>query len=201
MDAQNNENSNAIMAQLEAPAPQATLVANTSMPNQDTSQSEAAKRARDQAYRVRLKKDKTEMMDNMKALTQENKALWDENGNLQSENTDMNKVLQSQAKEIDQLQRDFDLLKHENKKQNLLMQILSEKLDDSDLSLREENQKLQNENYWLRQSMGMDNPSLQLIEESVQLKHENRVMKAQVSALCEKLIISENLSSPAKFMD
>ncbi|GKV24558.1 hypothetical protein SLEP1_g34156 [Rubroshorea leprosula] len=153
----------------------------------DTSQyTVERKRLKDKAYRERLKKGKIEMEYNMETLTSENVQLKNENGNLKSENTHMNKVLQSQAKEIDQLKNDLDRLKHEYKKQNALVQTLSDILASSDL--REEHRKLQNENDLLRRSMGMDGQRLQLIEENVKLKHENRVLKVQVDALCEKLI-------------
>ncbi|GLT98881.1 hypothetical protein SLE2022_163560 [Rubroshorea leprosula] len=153
----------------------------------DTSQSRVErKRLKDKAYRERLKKGKIEMTYNMETLTEENVQLKNENGNLKTENTHMNKVLRSQSKEIDQLKNDLDQLKHEYKKQNALVQTLSDILASSDL--REEHQKLQNENDLLRRSMGMDGQRLQLIEENVKLKHENRVLKVQVDALCEKLI-------------
>ncbi|GKV23301.1 hypothetical protein SLEP1_g33047 [Rubroshorea leprosula] len=197
--AQNNVDSNAIMAQLEAPAPQATLVANTSMPNQDTSQSEAAKRSK--AYRDRVKKHKTEMEGNMKALTQENKALKVEVGALKAENSRLNQDSQCQREVIDKLTHDLNRLMPEHKKQYVLVKILSEKLAVSDPNPRgEEVQKLKNEIDLLRQGMGMDSPCLELMKEIAKLKHElekvkheKRALEVQCDALCGK-IIAENPS-------
>ncbi|GLT42703.1 hypothetical protein SLA2020_166890 [Shorea laevis] len=178
------EDSNA-MVQLESPVPQATLVASTSMLNQDR----AIKRARDQAYRERVKKRKIEMEGNTVALTQKNKVLEDEN-------TRLNKAFQSQKEEMDKLKHELNRLMPEYKKQDVLVKILSEQLAGSDLSLRDgEIQKLKNEIDLLRQGMGEDNLSLQLIEENAKLNHEllkvnheNRQLKMQLGAVCEKFI-------------
>ncbi|GKV23300.1 hypothetical protein SLEP1_g33046 [Rubroshorea leprosula] len=185
------------MAQPEAPVPQATLVANTSMTNEDR----AIKRARDQAYRERLKKRKTEMEGNMEALTQENKALKVENGALKAENTRLNQASQSQGEGMDKLKHDFNQLKHEYNKQTVLVQTLSGVLAGSAPSPRDEEvQKLKNEIDLFRQGMGMDSPCLELMKETAKLKHElekvkheKRALKVQLDALCEK-IIAENPS-------
>ncbi|GKV45691.1 hypothetical protein SLEP1_g52749 [Rubroshorea leprosula] len=179
------------MVQLGTLCPQATPATKNSIPNQSAWKSTVErKRAKDKAYRERLKKGKIEMKSNMETLTEENMLLKNENGALKGENTHMNQVLQSQAKEIDQLKNDLNRLKHEYKKQNALVQTLSDILVNSDL--RKENQKLQNENDLLRRNMGMDSQRLQLMEENLKLKHEIKVLKVQVDALCEKLIIDNS---------
>ncbi|GLT42702.1 hypothetical protein SLA2020_166880 [Shorea laevis] len=194
---ENNENSSAIMAQPEASVPQATLVANTSMTNQDR----AIKRARDKAYREREKKRKTELKDNVEALTQENKAFREENRALKAENRRLNQAFLSQGEGMDKLKHDFNQLKLEYKKQNVLVQTLSGVLAVSVPSPRDEEiQKLKNEIDLLRQGMGMDSPCLELMKENAKLKHElekekheKRALKVQLDALCGK-IIAENPS-------
>ncbi|GLU07178.1 hypothetical protein SLE2022_241450 [Rubroshorea leprosula] len=191
-----NENSSAIMAQPEAPVPQATLVANTSITNQDR----AIKRARDKAYREREKKRKIEMEDNLKELTQENNALKDEVRASKAENTRLNQAFQSQGEGMDKLKHDFNQLKHDYIKQNVVVQTLSGALAVSVPSPRDEIQKLKNEIDLLRQGMGMDSPCLELMKENAKLKHalekekhEKRALKVQLDALCAK-IIAENPS-------
>ncbi|GLT31794.1 hypothetical protein SLA2020_065030 [Shorea laevis] len=185
MHAQNNEDSNAVMGQQALSLPQATLVASTSM---DISQSKAAKRARDQAYRERLKKRRIETEVKMDTLTEENKVLKRENTALKAENTLQKQALLSRETEMEKFKHEHNKARHEFKKQNALAQAVSDILAHSDLHLREENQKLQNENYLLRQMLCMDNPMSQLVEEVGKLRHDKKVMKVQLDAVCEKLI-------------
>ncbi|GKV45688.1 hypothetical protein SLEP1_g52746 [Rubroshorea leprosula] len=84
------------------------------------------------------------MKTDMELLDEENENLKKENERLKSVHDLMNGTLQTQAKLIAQLKGDLDILNDEYKKQNVLVQRLSELLACPDLQLENERLKLEN---------------------------------------------------------
>ncbi|GKV45684.1 hypothetical protein SLEP1_g52742 [Rubroshorea leprosula] len=125
------------------------------------------------------------MKTDMESLDEENENLKKENERLKHVHGSMNGTLQMQTKLIDQLKGDLDKLNDEYKKQNVLVQRLSELLACPDLQL--ENERLKLENSQLRRYAGLDYRVV-LAEENVKLKLENKVLRVQNDALCGKLI-------------
>ncbi|KAL4377594.1 hypothetical protein GQ457_02G025490 [Hibiscus cannabinus] len=148
----------------------------------------ALKRNKDKAYRERCKNQKVEMQCHLEMLTGENESLKKENVSLKDNNALMNQTLIDQANEIARLRNDLFRLKHENEKQNVLVQTLSELLADP---VRLENEKLKDENAALRKNADLNSNLTQLAEENAKLRTENKVLKVQNDALCGK-IISDN---------
>ncbi|KAE8666891.1 RNA-directed DNA polymerase [Hibiscus syriacus] len=153
------------------------------------------KRKSDQAsYRQRIKQNKVQMQLDFENLNRENDSLKAENQSLKQDNASMNQTLAKQAAMIDQLRSDLLTLKHDNSKQNVLLETLTQYLADP---LRLENAKLKAENASLRKSANLNSNVLQLLAENANLKLENKVLKVQNDALCGK-IISDNDKKRAK---
>ncbi|KAE8704666.1 RNA-directed DNA polymerase [Hibiscus syriacus] len=146
------------------------------------------KRRIDQAYRERCRTLKTEMQSNMENLKGENDSLKIENEALKDANSLMNQTLKDQENEIEKLRSDLVQIKREYEQQNVLVQTLSGLLADP---MRLENEKLKDENAFLRENADLNGNLPHLAEDNAKLRIENKALKVQNDALCGK-IISDN---------
>ncbi|KAF5749355.1 hypothetical protein HS088_TW04G01323 [Tripterygium wilfordii] len=154
------------------------------------------KRLSDKAYRDRRKEGKKKMQDELHKHTVENKHAKQENQLLKNEIDSMNLKLQSAAMEIEQLQNLICELRRQNGCQQVLMEAFLHKIvgpKDRDPQLG----KLQHEIRVLRRTVaftGWMEEAMQLLNRIAELQHQNKDLKVQVQALCEK-IYNDKLNS------
>ncbi|XP_038710873.1 uncharacterized protein LOC120005353 isoform X2 [Tripterygium wilfordii] len=149
----------------------------------------ARKRLSDKAYRERCKEGKNKMQDELDKLTVENKLVKFANQSIRTEIDSMNLKLQSAAQETKQLQSAMNKLRRQNGCQQVLMEAFLQKMvgsRDGDHRL----DKLTHEITKLRQNVvftGWMGETMQLLNRVAELEHQNRDLKVQVQALCEKI--------------
>ncbi|XP_038691728.1 uncharacterized protein LOC119989999 [Tripterygium wilfordii] len=160
----------------------------------------------DKRYRDKCRESRRKMECELHELGRENVHLHDENKNLVMEKESINKSLQSAETETKQLKIEIRNLKSNMANRQIRADYFLKKLDLStsshDINHRLEIKKLQNEIMVSRQDNWEDGfmNKLQLVQEIGNLEHENKLLKLQVDALCEK-INNENSHGETKAME
>ncbi|XP_038710065.1 uncharacterized protein LOC120004824 isoform X2 [Tripterygium wilfordii] len=145
----------------------------------------------DKRYREKCRESKKKMESELYELGQENKILHDENKDLMMEKESINKSLHLAETETKHLNTEIRNLRTNMKSQQIFVDQFLKKLDDvsSNENHRLEIKKLQNEIMILKQNNWEDwlTNKVQLLHEIGNLEHENKFLKVQVDALCEKI--------------
>ncbi|XP_038688488.1 uncharacterized protein LOC119987645 [Tripterygium wilfordii] len=146
----------------------------------------------DKRYREKCKESKKNMEWQLDQLGGENTNLHNENMNLMMEKESINNSLQSAEIETKDLKMEIRKLKTNMTNQQVFVDSFLKKFED-DVSNNENHQleikKLQNEIMILRQTNWDDwlMNKAQLVQDIGNLEHENKVLRIQVDALCEKI--------------
>ncbi|XP_038691095.1 uncharacterized protein LOC119989560 isoform X2 [Tripterygium wilfordii] len=151
------------------------------------------KRLCDKAYRERLKRERKMMETDLVMVGSENEDLKRENGRLRSEKDLMDQYLQTRAAENQILKTEICYLRGKISHQQVLVDAFSRKLllsnhEDHQLSmLRQERARL-HEITWNDQM----EEKRRILDTKINLEHQNRTLKIQIQALCEKIHNDKN---------
>ncbi|XP_038691845.1 uncharacterized protein LOC119990092 isoform X2 [Tripterygium wilfordii] len=150
------------------------------------------KREIDKRYREKCKESKKNMKGLLDLLGGENEILHNENRNLMMEKESINKSLQSAETETKYLNIEIRKLESNMTNQQVFVDSFLKKFEDdvsNNVNHQLEITKLQNEIMILRQTNWDDwlMGKVQLVQDIGNLEHENKVLRIQVAALCEKI--------------
>ncbi|XP_038710071.1 uncharacterized protein LOC120004829 isoform X2 [Tripterygium wilfordii] len=159
-----------------------------------TADQDEKKKMKDRNYRERCKEEKRQMEIDLRRLAGENSHLKSVNKEMKKEKDSMNQNLQSAGAEINKLKSEFCKLKGYIGHQHILVEAFSQKIFSSN-HVHEQIKMLRDEIARLSANVSSNKQMLEkkeLLDKILHLQYQNKVLKVQVQALCEKISNEKN---------
>ncbi|KAF5728755.1 hypothetical protein HS088_TW21G00907 [Tripterygium wilfordii] len=156
------------------------------------------KKMKDKKYRERCRAEKRQMEIDMLRLSNENSLLKSVNKEMKKEKDSMNQNLQSAGAEINKLRSEICKLKGHIGHQQILVEAFSQKIVSSN-HVQEQIKLLRDEIARFTPNVSRSYQMLEkkeLLDKFSYLQYQNKVLKVQVQALCEKISNEKNSEGP-----